>query len=234
MTGLAKVTEKIFGVPLCKKEQMSNWERRPLRLSQQHYGALDAYILVEIIKILAEQGKENNQLVEKNIYTLDNKSYRPSQTEDDDLDEDGGESATKFMGSRAQINYADQPKNKKKHFGAQKDKQFKDFIASENLTPEHKSQGFLVDKHLFKVGRLMQEKGIDVNVSEDLESEQLCALAIKENRIFVTSNLKMFNKKISIPRCCLNFKASPHCKLFLNIFLKIVANISNFRIIQVT
>lgn len=34
MTGLAKVADKVFGLPICKKEQMSNWERRPLRLSQ--------------------------------------------------------------------------------------------------------------------------------------------------------------------------------------------------------
>lgn len=29
--GLAKVAEKVFGMAICKKEQMSNWERRPLR-----------------------------------------------------------------------------------------------------------------------------------------------------------------------------------------------------------
>ena len=32
--GLAKVAKETIGFELCKGEQMSNWERRPLRLSQ--------------------------------------------------------------------------------------------------------------------------------------------------------------------------------------------------------
>lgn len=32
-TGLAKVCDKVFEKPMCKEEQMSNWERRPLRNS---------------------------------------------------------------------------------------------------------------------------------------------------------------------------------------------------------
>ena len=33
MIGLAKVAEKVLLKPICKYDQMSQWERRPLRLS---------------------------------------------------------------------------------------------------------------------------------------------------------------------------------------------------------
>ena len=34
---------------------MSNWERRPLRLSQEHYAALDAYTLIDIFDFLQKE-----------------------------------------------------------------------------------------------------------------------------------------------------------------------------------
>ena len=51
---LKLLTEKIFGKSLCKYEQCSNWNKRPLSKCQIHYGALDALICVMIYKKLME------------------------------------------------------------------------------------------------------------------------------------------------------------------------------------
>lgn len=45
---LSELCKKILNKELCKYEQVSNWERRPLRKRQIHYAALDAYILLKI------------------------------------------------------------------------------------------------------------------------------------------------------------------------------------------
>lgn len=38
---------------------MSNWEKRPLRYSQEHYAALDAWVLVILLENLLKQGKKH-------------------------------------------------------------------------------------------------------------------------------------------------------------------------------
>ena len=53
---------------------MSNWERRPLRKSQMHYGALDAYIMIDIVKHLIEKAqKDGLNPFKKYVKTLDNR-----------------------------------------------------------------------------------------------------------------------------------------------------------------
>lgn len=58
--GLAQLTYVLFGKELDKSEQMSNWNRRPLRREQYVYAALDAFCLVDIFETLMML---NNQLL---------------------------------------------------------------------------------------------------------------------------------------------------------------------------
>ncbi|CAJ1352999.1 unnamed protein product, partial [Effrenium voratum] len=44
--GLRRLVQRTLQVDLCKAEQCSRWSRRPLRASQLHYAALDAWVLL--------------------------------------------------------------------------------------------------------------------------------------------------------------------------------------------
>lgn len=64
---------------------------------------------------------------------------------------------------------------KKKNFGKGPDKhKEKDFIASENLNPDMKTMGFIVDRHLYRVGKMLQEKVYCKIPDSSLDSEAIC------------------------------------------------------------
>ena len=50
--GLKNLCKEILGINLCKYEQCSFWENRPLRQSQLHYAAVDALVCVSLFKKL--------------------------------------------------------------------------------------------------------------------------------------------------------------------------------------
>ena len=66
LRGLSRLSKCILDFPLDKREQMSNWLFRPIRIEQMNYAALDAYCLLPIYEFfnkLQLQMKEVNLAV---------------------------------------------------------------------------------------------------------------------------------------------------------------------------
>ncbi|XP_046578003.1 exonuclease mut-7 homolog [Haliotis rubra] len=57
--GLSELVRQCLGKPLCKVEQMSDWEKRPLRQAQMVYAALDAYVLLEVYTVLTSHAQQS-------------------------------------------------------------------------------------------------------------------------------------------------------------------------------
>ncbi|KAF7669556.1 hypothetical protein LDENG_00155470 [Lucifuga dentata] len=56
--GLSLLVQQVLGRPLDKTEQMSNWQKRPLRVSQIRYAAADAYCLLDVYSALSSNPAE--------------------------------------------------------------------------------------------------------------------------------------------------------------------------------
>ena len=77
-------------------------------------------------------------------------------------------------------------------------------------------RGFCVDKHLAKLAKMLNQRDVDCKVIEIADSDLACATAVKENRVFLTSNLKVFNQKQGVPRGCLHYQETPFSKIYFN------------------
>lgn len=85
--GLAKACEVMLGQKLCKQEQVSNWENRPLRYSQEHYAANDAFVLISLMNKLEAESKKkklNHKELVKSIGLKPQESKKKEKAADEE------------------------------------------------------------------------------------------------------------------------------------------------------
>ena len=58
-SSLKDMCQKILEKSLCKYEQCSNWENRPLKQAQLHYAAMDALVCVKLYKKLMNENNDD-------------------------------------------------------------------------------------------------------------------------------------------------------------------------------
>ena len=147
---------------------MSNWENRPLRLSQQHYGCLDAYVLVEIMEKLIKMA-ESSQFAEEytmHVFTLD------TRYEETHADYDSGDySDEKIKEERKKrIQLTKTPSLTKQGFD-----DGKNLLTSKSLEPSMwKTRGFVMDKNMINLSYLLRNRGITCIDTTSKFSEENC------------------------------------------------------------
>ena len=63
-----------------------------------------------------------------------------------------------------------------------------------------KTNGFIMDKYLSKVGKMLQQKGINCKIV-DLEADAVIAIAIKEKRVYRKYEIKIRVRKYFKLKC---------------------------------
>ncbi|XP_056323123.1 exonuclease mut-7 homolog [Danio aesculapii] len=169
--GLSLLVQQVLGKPLNKSEQLSNWERRPLRTSQLRYAAADAYCLLDIYLILSRDPKAFG--LPEDLRSIPAAQKPKSQEEKKPKDK----------------------KQFKRREGRQKtnephsvDNDFK--VNSEYQGPTIKPPELRVvcDNMLQGLGRFLRCLGVDVKMLENTDDHKVAAeLARAEGRVILTS-----------------------------------------------
>jgi hypothetical protein len=62
LNGLSDLCLKLIGKRISKRNQLSNWESRPLKKAQIYYAAMDAFVLTEIFDVMVKNKKFINMI----------------------------------------------------------------------------------------------------------------------------------------------------------------------------
>lgn len=169
--GLSLLVQQVLGKPLNKSEQLSNWERRPLRTSQLRYAAADAYCLLDIYLILSRDPKAFG--LPEDLRSIPTAQKPKSQEEKKPKDK----KQFKRREGRQKVN---EPHSV--------DNDFK--VNSEYQGPTIKPPELRVvcDNMLQGLGRFLRCLGVDVKMLENTDDHKVAAeLARAEGRVILTA-----------------------------------------------
>ncbi|XP_074145163.1 exonuclease mut-7 homolog isoform X2 [Sminthopsis crassicaudata] len=164
--GLSLLVQNLLGKPLDKTEQLSNWEKRPLREEQILYAASDAYCLLEVYEMLCK----------------DPAHFGLTANLKENL---GGKQSTKPRAKKSLSKQGTQLSPKQVLASAGE-------TLSASAFPEISAKDFSVvcDTMLQGLARYLRCLGVDVRVLENTDDHRQAAeIARKEGRIILTSGL---------------------------------------------
>ncbi|XP_072515421.1 exonuclease mut-7 homolog [Salminus brasiliensis] len=171
--GLSLLVQQVLGKPLDKMEQLSNWERRPLRTSQLRYAAADAYCLLDVYLTLSQDPKAYG--LPEDLSSIP--SSQPAKSNQEKKPKDKSKQAT---GQRARKN-VQTPAGGQEKCVRGNGEQWEAAIAPRELR-------VVCDNMLQGLGRFLRCLGVDVLMLENTDDHKVAAeIARAEGRIILTS-----------------------------------------------
>ncbi|XP_058709488.1 exonuclease mut-7 homolog isoform X2 [Poecile atricapillus] len=163
--GLSLLVQHVLGKPLDKTEQLSNWEKRPLREEQILYAASDAFCLLEIYKRLCKDPESfglGSDLAES---LVGKQSKKPKAKKQLNKQEAPSPSGQECQGARREPSRPPAP-----------------------ISPQEFS--VVCDNMLQGLGRYLRCLGVDVRLLDNEDDHRKAAeIARQEGRVILTSGL---------------------------------------------
>eukprot|EP00076_Gallus_gallus_P031704 XP_024997242.1 exonuclease mut-7 homolog isoform X3 [Gallus gallus] len=162
--GLSLLVQHVLGKPLDKTEQMSNWEKRPLREEQILYAASDAYCLLEVYEKLCKDPESFGLSSDLTESLVGKPSVKPR--------------------AKKQLNKQEVPSPSGQCKGSDKETS----CPPAPISPKEFS--VVCDNMLQGLGRYLRCLGVDVRMLENEDDHRKAAeIARQEGRVILTSGL---------------------------------------------
>ncbi|XP_053817974.1 exonuclease mut-7 homolog isoform X2 [Vidua chalybeata] len=163
--GLSLLVQHVLGKPLDKTEQLSNWEKRPLREEQILYAASDAYCLLEIYERLCKDPESFGLSSDLTDSLVGKQSKKPRAKKQLNKQEAPSPSGQECQGPRTEPSRP-----------------------PASISPQEFS--VVCDNMLQGLGRYLRCLGVDVRLLDNEDDHRKAAeIARQEGRVILTSGL---------------------------------------------